>query len=317
MSLAHRQNERNDVIKILSELKPSHLSVRDAKRFEKIFAEGKGKEILARSQRVLHSVVQPVGLAGAALLNGKLTRRGIHSTAQKVSETKAGECHTLAQLAADHLLKKMEAKEIHPRSLNIVTYENSLYSHTFVVLGYLNGVTHPDEPCLIIDLWAAALGYDKTQGVFTFDDYPYPDMLSPLRVIYDNSDMLKKPLISQTIATGSHPIYRPPVENKEVIQKVTETIAKKYPNKLDDFIKTLEDSVVLGGLKILAKKFKDPSIVSLKILGLFEQGLGKPLSPVKYTEFREEERPCIAHTARALHDAYLMKPSKFIQQSSR
>ena len=74
---------------------------------------------------------------------------------------------------------------------------------------------------------------------------------------------------------------------------------------------------VQTGIKTLIKRFKDPSIVSQKILGLFEHGMGNPLSPLKYSELTENERPAVISAAKALHDAYLVGKATTKLQLSR
>lgn len=321
MSYSRNQIEKNEVAQMMSELKPSILAVRDAWRFEEWIPSEKRQAILARSTRVIPSAVQPIGLGGAALLKGRFSRDYIKTTAKTVRETKAGECHSLAQLAADHLLSKMKSGQMTPRLLQIVTANDGTGSHTFTVLAYTN--SDLTEPCLIIDLWAAALGYDTTQGVFTIDDYPFLDMLKNLTSHYDNKDYLeelKKPTAtaSAAIVSGRHPIYQSPIESKAVdstFNAISKT--KKYSDKvLAHLEKALADEKVQAGLVTLKKKYGTPETINSIVMGLFEHGFGAPYSPIKSTNLTEEERPSVISAARVLNDAHRRGKSEELKPAS-
>ncbi|ARG96863.1 hypothetical protein [Legionella micdadei] len=113
-------------------------------------------------------------------------RSSIAETASKVKTMKMGACHTFAQLAADHLLTLMDEGKLPKMGIKIVSHNQSLGSHTFLLVGHKSDDLTDLSNCLIVDPWAVAMGYGQTYGIFTEENYPYPGMTTNLECCYDS-----------------------------------------------------------------------------------------------------------------------------------
>ena len=143
-------------------------------------------------------------------------RNYIASNAARVKEARAGECHTFAQFATDHLLTLIETGIMKDENIKIVTSERGRSSHTFLLIGHNEDDLNDLSKCLIIDPWAVTMGYDKTHGIFTGDDYPYPNMLSKLKCVYESArdkDHLAKMKIDNSPTRTERSYSMPTLQN--------------------------------------------------------------------------------------------------------
>ncbi len=169
-----------ELTKTMKTLNLKNYGCRDALRFEGCINPLVKEEVLENAQKTYYGPII-IGMAGAL---PNYTRTLIASTSKKVVQTKMGECHTFAQLAADRLLEQIEKGQLNI-ALKMVVHQAQLGSHTFLLVnhtGELNDLSH----CLIIDPWAYVMGYSGTEGIFTLDNYPYLSMTTQLQCCYDS-----------------------------------------------------------------------------------------------------------------------------------
>lgn len=154
----------------------------DAARFRECIHPDLEDEVLAKSKKEYYGP-QVMGLAGAM---ANYHREAIKQTALNVKKMKMGACHTFAQLAADHFLSLIEKNQLNPMPIKMVSHQNDLGSHTFLLIDHTSNDLTDLSHCLIVDPWAVAMGHRATNGVYTKDNYPFPAMTSKLVCCYDN-----------------------------------------------------------------------------------------------------------------------------------
>ncbi|WED42678.1 hypothetical protein [Legionella cardiaca] len=157
---------------------------RDAPNFLPCIHPNVVDQVLEKSNRSYMGGKTFIGLSGAS---DHYTRKMISNTANVVTETKMGECHTFAQLAAEHLLKVAEEQKL-PIDIKIVSHKDGRGSHTFLLVNHYNEDLNDLSNCLIVDPWAYVMGYTDTQGIFTLDNYPYPNMTTNLLCCYNSTE---------------------------------------------------------------------------------------------------------------------------------
>ncbi|CEK10575.1 hypothetical protein [Legionella hackeliae] len=168
---------------IMKELHLESYGCRDALSFEDLINPYVKDKVVQDSKKE-HYGPQIMGMGGAL---ESYDRRLITSTAKKVKSMKMGECHTLAQLGAEHLLSKIESGLLAGASIKMVTHEDNRGSHTFLLLNHTGDLSDLSK-CIIVDPWAYSMGYTDTQGIFTIDNYPFPGMTTKLKCCYDSWD---------------------------------------------------------------------------------------------------------------------------------
>jgi hypothetical protein len=158
----------------------------DAESFPQCIKPEYKNAVLKRAKKAYHGPVTKLG--AGAYSESSFTSTLIQQTAEKVQREKRGACHTFAQLAAHHLLTQMQEKNINPpMNIKIVSYPEGITSHTFLLLNHTSNNLKELENCLIVDPWAAVMGYYDSEGVFDVENYPYTDMLFNLQLVYDAS----------------------------------------------------------------------------------------------------------------------------------
>lgn len=156
----------------------------DAITFETCINPEKKEEVLHKARREVTEV--PAGTGASP----SYSKKGIEATANNVKAHNRGECHTFAQLALDQLMKEIEKGTLPLHTdIKMVSFPNKLGSHTFLIANHNNESLDDLSNCLIIDPWAAVMGYDSSNGIFIKEDYPYPDMTRNLQLIckYDSA----------------------------------------------------------------------------------------------------------------------------------
>lgn len=173
--------------KLMESLNLNDYASRDAIRFKSCINPDVEEFVRKKAQKPDYSGVQVIGFAGVQQ-GSTYTRKYIENTAKNVKKAKAGECHTFAQLAAQYLLSEMEVGRIKAENIKIVSHPDKLGSHTFVLLGHNSDDLSDLSNCTLIDPWAAAMGYTKTNGIFNIDNYPYPSMVTNLISVYESKN---------------------------------------------------------------------------------------------------------------------------------
>lgn len=181
-----KQKYESDLTEAMKKLNLQNYGCRDARSFETCINPSVKDDVLEKSKKMY---IGPtiIGMAGAS---DDYSRQLIKSTAKVVEKTKMGECHTFAQLAAEHLLKLVESKELSGVDVKIVSHDAKLGSHTFLLINHTGDLSDLSK-CLIVDPWAYAMGYTATNGIFTMDNYPYPGMTTNLQCCYNSTEDLE------------------------------------------------------------------------------------------------------------------------------
>ncbi|MFT4059435.1 MAG: hypothetical protein QM652_07795 [Legionella sp.] len=174
----------------------------DALRFPQCINPKVKDQVLKASNKAYYGP-QIMGNMGA---QQSYDRGSIAKTAAKVKELQMGACHTFAQLAADHLLKLMDEGKLPRMPLKLVSHKENLYSHTFLLYGHQSDDLTDLSQCLIIDPWAVAMGYNSTYGIFTEENYPYPEMTTKLECCFDSvtpsAESKKSNSLNQELSTA-------------------------------------------------------------------------------------------------------------------
>ncbi|WP_454785779.1 hypothetical protein [Legionella sp. WA2024007413] len=158
----------------------------DAARFDQCIEPSAREFVLAKSRQNIKGP-PVIGLAGALV---SYDRSSIAKTAEMVKHMGMGACHTFAQLAADHLLVAIEKGLLPPAHIKMVSHQNDLGSHTYLLLDHNSDDLTDLSQCTIVDLWAVVMGYTKQgYGAFLMSNYPYPDMTTNLVCCYDSQQV--------------------------------------------------------------------------------------------------------------------------------
>ncbi len=158
----------------------------DAARFEQCIESSARETVLARSKQTPKGP-PVIGLGGALV---SYDRKSIGKTADMVRNMGMGACHTFAQLAADHLFKEMEKGVLPPMHIKMVSHQNDLGSHTYLLLDHNSDDLTDLSQCTIVDPWAVVMGYTQQgYGAFLMSNYPYPSMTTKLVCCYDSQEV--------------------------------------------------------------------------------------------------------------------------------
>ncbi|BCA96450.1 hypothetical protein TUM19329_28110 [Legionella antarctica] len=176
-----QQTFESELTQTMQSLHLENYGCRDAKRFEQCIKPNVKDEVLEQSKKTFSGEII-IGMAGAS---DNYTRKLITSTAKVVRKTKMGECHSFAQLAAEHLLTQAEQKKLN-LDIKIVSHDAQLGSHTFLLINHYTDDLYDLSNCIIVDPWAYSMGYRDTQGIFTIDNYPFPSMTTNLTCCYNS-----------------------------------------------------------------------------------------------------------------------------------
>ncbi|CDZ78352.1 hypothetical protein BN59_02662 [Legionella massiliensis] len=168
----------------------------DAARFKQCINKEVENEVLAKGRKQYNG--PPIGGMGALV---SYNRTSIEKAAKGMKKMGTGACQNFAQLGADHLLKLMEEGKIAQQHIKMVSHNNKLGSHTFLLLGHNSDDLTDLSNCLIIDGWAVAMGHKPSSGVFTLETYPFPSMTTNLVLCYDN----QAPVLSQSNSENDAP----------------------------------------------------------------------------------------------------------------
>lgn len=174
-------NVETELTKAMKGLNLQDYGCRDALRFEHCINPEAKDNVLLKAQKSYHGPAI-IGMGGAL---EHYDRNLIKKTAKVVEQTKMGECHTLAQLAAECFFSLNDKKQLNI-NVKMVCHEAQLGSHTFLLVNHNELLLDDLSNCLIIDPWAYAMGYTETEGIFTIDNYPYPAMTTNLVCCYDS-----------------------------------------------------------------------------------------------------------------------------------
>ncbi|STX28856.1 Uncharacterised protein [Legionella beliardensis] len=153
----------------------------DAARFPQCINEDAKESILEKAKKDYYG---PPVIGTGALPN--YNRKAIEQTAKHVKKLKMGECHSFAQLAADHFLNLIDSGQLPPMHIKMVSHNHDLGSHTFLLIDHNSDDLNELANCLIVDPWAVAMGHVSTYGIYTKDNYPFSGMLTQLTCCYDN-----------------------------------------------------------------------------------------------------------------------------------
>ncbi|WP_454782507.1 hypothetical protein [Legionella sp. WA2022007384] len=158
----------------------------DAARFDQCIEPSARETVLAKSKQNIKGP-PVIGLGGALV---SYDRSSIAKTANTVRSMGMGACHTFAQLAADHLLVAIEKGLLPPIHIKMVSHQNDLGSHTYLLLDHNSDNLTDLSQCTIVDPWAVVMGFTKLgYGAFLMSNYPYPDMTSNLVCCYDSQEV--------------------------------------------------------------------------------------------------------------------------------
>ncbi|STX51414.1 Uncharacterised protein [Legionella busanensis] len=245
---------------------------KDAIRFPECIHPDWKEQVLAKAKKNYNGP-QTIGTGALPYY----TRRNIAETAKHVAQMKMGECHSFAQLAADHLLKFIAADKFTSIDIKMVSHVNGLGTHTFLLIGHQSDNLEDLNNCLIVDLWAVAMGHLSTYGVYTQENYPFPSMLTKLVCCYDSRAPLPLPQHSQSNSSSSiqQDIKTTVLSGNFFTKKLTPPI-KKHLTPLQqaviDFLKALDKHAVnrvkKDLLKDLIKAVEDKKIKPEKVLNL-------------------------------------------------
>ncbi|WP_131781601.1 hypothetical protein [Legionella gresilensis] len=247
----------------------------DAIRFPECINEGWEEQVIAKAKR---NYTGPQTIGTGALPS--YTPRNIEETAKHVMKMKMGDCHSFAQLVADHLLKLIEAKRLPPLDIKMVSHDNGLGAHTFLLVGHHSDNLEDLNNCLIIDAWAVVMGHQSTYGIYTKENYPFPSMLTKLVCCYDSNALTISSQTSQsTRASSVQPVQqeiKTTVISGNFFTKSLSPPTKKQltpkQQAVIDFLNTLNKHAVnvvkKDLIKDLIKAVEDKKIKPEKVLNL-------------------------------------------------
>ncbi|MGQ3890269.1 hypothetical protein ACQUW5_14800 [Legionella sp. CNM-1927-20] len=181
----------------------------DAVRFPQCINTYKRDAILEKAKKAYYG---PSVVGTGALPN--YNRKAIEQTAKNVRKMKMGDCHSFAQLAADHFLTLIEKNHLRSLHIKMVSHDNGLGSHTFLLVDHNSDNLNDLSNCLIVDPWAVVMGHTSTYGIYTLRNYPFPNMLTKLVCCYDNQTQT-----SESSNSGLSPSKE--ISLKEVSQTLT------------------------------------------------------------------------------------------------
>jgi hypothetical protein len=236
-SINQESNSKNKVythmISYMAQLKLSEYGSSDAIRFEHCIKEGMEKQVIDLSKKEYFGP-KVMGLGGSLTSYNEKT---IHETASTVKKMKMGACHTFAQLAADHFLTLINEGKMQPMHIKMVSHDAGLGSHTFLLIGHESDDLKDLSKCLIVDPWAVVMGHTETYGIFTTDNYPFPDMTNDLICCYDSQVSNKEEQKSEKLeekevsSLTNNSFFNKKIQSKESAQ----IKAIKFLTKLCDF----------------------------------------------------------------------------------
>ncbi|MCW8385398.1 hypothetical protein OQJ18_05530 [Fluoribacter dumoffii] len=254
----------------------------DAGAFEWLIEPTARETVLAKSKQLPKA--QVIGLGGAYVSydQGKIAQ-----TAQMVRKTGVGACHSFAQLAADHLLKKMEEGVLPPMHVKMVSHNVGLGSHTYLLLDHNSNDLTDLSTCTIVDPWAVVMGHTKQgYGAFLTGNYPFPDMTTNLVLCYDSQAQDEKQLQAEETAVTSRS-FRQQLANvsigtgtffsssqKDTTQKLgsKQKIAVSLLSDLQEYVKsTSNNRVKLELIDLLTREVKNHNLEPAQVMKIATQ----------------------------------------------
>ncbi len=148
-------------------------AVNDASRFKKLIPDEVKAAVLALANQSDNAPPQ-IGMAGAGLIDGKLSWETIKETAKKTVINKKGVCHLFAQLGAYSAMHWLWGNNIADWRIEIISASrkgNLTGAHTYVKLTLFNPQKNKSED-FIIDPWASAMQRDQSFSLYPVQFYP-------------------------------------------------------------------------------------------------------------------------------------------------
>ncbi|MDR3502782.1 MAG: hypothetical protein P4L79_09385 [Legionella sp.] len=154
----------------------------DAVRFDDLINPEVKSKVLEQAQKDYHGPKKTLGYGSFS----SYTAETIKQTSEMVKREKRGACHSFAQLSAASLLEAIGQGEFPEMHFKLVSHDDGLGSHTFLLIEHNSDDLDDLSECIIVDPWAVAMGHYESYGVFTLDDYPFPHMTDELICCFDN-----------------------------------------------------------------------------------------------------------------------------------
>lgn len=136
------------------------------------------------------SIFKNTVLANAAKLSVHISPTKMRVIGKEVLKTEAGECSSFASHAFNTLIDYLpEGTPFH-----VVAHDDGYGgTHNYALLNFkgrnvtFEEIERQKNNIIIVDAWALALGYNKTNGIFTLDNYPFIPMMKNLRILYQGT----------------------------------------------------------------------------------------------------------------------------------